>query len=193
MRVFSFFDEMSQTEDRGFFLEQGQSPDFSVVAKSVKEGKLVSVLADHFKRPRNVINLEGKEVKSHIESAVARFVLENANADLAFQLLNGLLAQVEQFDAEGTSTEATRSNLYSKEIRKNETNEVMAQQLSIFQDVEGDNISSRLEIPFSVHHNEDILLLTLESMIDGVNLRDESCEVVLLIFRNEAIGDLFLE
>lgn len=69
----------------------------------------------------------------------------------------------------------------------------MTQQLSIFQDVEGDDISSRLEIPFSVHHNEDILLLTLESMVDCINLGDKSSEVVLLIFCNEAIGDLFFE
>lgn len=83
---------MSQTEYRGFFLEQGQSPDFSIIAERIKEGKLVSILADHFKRPRNVIHLKGKEVKSHIEPTISRFVLENADADLTFQLLDGLLA-----------------------------------------------------------------------------------------------------
>lgn len=113
-------------------------------------------------------------MKSHVEPAVSRLVLENANADLTFQLLDGLLAEVEQLDAERASTETARSNLNSKKIRKNKTDKVMAQQLSIFQDVEGDNISSKFKVPFSVHDNEDILLLTLESMIDSVNLRDES-------------------
>ena len=164
--------------------------DFAIVAESVDEPDCLAVLSHADNGIGDVLNLVKLQVEGTVEPQVARFVPENANADLILEALYGGLVELEELHAEGASAEATRPQLHPKHVSQYQTNEVMRHDLAIYQNVEGDHVGPLAEIFIPVNHYLLAFAFLLQGCVTSFHYLYESVCVAMLTFVDEAIAYL---